>query len=297
MSKPELKPGTQCAYSTCANEATRMIQSNEHEWAPICDEEHLLPYPLEAKLDHIPPDRLEEFKKEWEKLISQPGIDFPLVEGFDIPGPSSGEPIDQIFKKLDGATFPPPGLKMEPGYDGKGKLVEWSLVSVRPESDIPVSNIIVIDDLIPGDEKGETCNREGCTGIIGEYEKDGCCSCHINPPCSFCTEDNRYCPECEWYAKDGPVPELSEEAKQYYLNLMNEVDTRKEELQKKRRGEIPVNEIDYQIIPHTHASQICEGVYPKDTKKEEVRQKVRGTFGGRFTEFGSGRFTFIAYTD
>lgn len=55
--------------------------------------------------------------------------------------------------------------------------------------------------------------------------------------------------------------------------------------------------IDYQIKVHTNSSQICEGVYPEGTTQDEVRAKVNGTFGGRFEQFGNGRFKFIAYTD
>ena len=50
-----------------------------------------------------------------------------------------------------------------------------------------------------GTQTGEMCNRDGCTGIIGEYEKEGCCSCHTgHPPCAYCVEDNHYCPVCGW---------------------------------------------------------------------------------------------------
>ncbi len=51
--------------------------------------------------------------------------------------------------------------------------------------------------------EGEVCNRDGCTGIIKLYEKEGCCSCHTgNPPCSYCTTNNQYCPECNWDANE-----------------------------------------------------------------------------------------------
>ncbi len=53
-----------------------------------------------------------------------------------------------------------------------------------------------------GLSKGEKCNREGCVGVIDEYDKDGCCSCHTNPPCSYCTEPNSYCESCGWSAKE-----------------------------------------------------------------------------------------------
>ncbi len=45
---------------------------------------------------------------------------------------------------------------------------------------------------------GDVCNREGCIGIIKEHNKEGCCSCHINPPCSYCTEPVAYCEVCCW---------------------------------------------------------------------------------------------------
>lgn len=50
--------------------------------------------------------------------------------------------------------------------------------------------------------KGEICNRDGCKGIIEENEKEGSCSCHNNPPCSYCTTPSEYCPECGWDAYD-----------------------------------------------------------------------------------------------
>lgn len=50
--------------------------------------------------------------------------------------------------------------------------------------------------------KGEKCNRNGCEGIIDEYEKDGGCSCHINPPCSYCEEDAAYCEACGWSGRE-----------------------------------------------------------------------------------------------
>lgn len=48
-----------------------------------------------------------------------------------------------------------------------------------------------------GEEKGETCNRDGCIGIIDANEPEGC-SCHISPPCSSCCHNYEYCPICEW---------------------------------------------------------------------------------------------------
>lgn len=61
--------------------------------------------------------------------------------------------------------------------------------------------------------KGEACNRNGCKGIIEEHEKEGSCTCHINPPCTYCTTPSEYCPECGWDAKDEQAEYLKEYSK------------------------------------------------------------------------------------
>lgn len=57
-------------------------------------------------------------------------------------------------------------------------------------------------DIEVGINDGEFCNRNGCEGIIARTN-DGSCSCHINPPCSYCTDNNVYCPECDWCSEDN----------------------------------------------------------------------------------------------
>lgn len=56
---------------------------------------------------------------------------------------------------------------------------------------------------------GDRCNRNGCRGIIDEHEKDGCCSCHIHPPCSYCTTDASYCDECGWDGEYDNAPDYN----------------------------------------------------------------------------------------
>jgi len=55
--------------------------------------------------------------------------------------------------------------------------------------------------------------------------------------------------------------------------------------------------IDYRSKSHTASTMIKIGVYPEGATQQEVEREVRGTFGGRFEQFGSGRFRYIAYTD
>lgn len=151
-----------------------------------------------------------------------------------------------------------------------------------------------------GYEKGECCNRDGCDGIIDEYEKDGCCSCHINPPCSYCTEPNAYCGKCGWDAKEEQA-EYDNQNSKYYEKQHNEYIDDKELFFKKYRGEIPVDKLEMRYETHTHFTMRKLGVFPKGSETiETLLPKVRGTFGGRFTtaiDENSYRFEYIAYTD
>jgi len=136
-----------------------------------------------------------------------------------------------------------------------------------------------------GDEEGARCWRNGCAGTIAVAKQEDC-SCHIAPPCGHCTEPKEYCPECEWRAKDDA--EIS------YRHLGGGIS---EVLFGKQPRPLDPRKIDYRVIPHSNASQICEGVYPEGTTREAVERVVRGTFGGRFDRFADGKFKYIAYTD
>ena len=132
--------------------------------------------------------------------------------------------------------------------------------------------------------KGDICNREGCQGVIDEYEGDGSCSCHINPPCSYCVESREYCPLCGWVAAQSDSKGEPSTTSNY-----NTVPYKERELDNTK--------IDWHSRGHTHFSMIKEGVYPEGTSRSDVSSVVKGTFGGRFVRFGNGKFKYIAYTD
>ena len=59
-------------------------------------------------------------------------------------------------------------------------------------------------DLPPdhGLEEGHICGRgDACPGVLETAEVEDC-SCHIDPPCSACTTDRTFCPECGWQAEE-----------------------------------------------------------------------------------------------
>lgn len=134
---------------------------------------------------------------------------------------------------------------------------------------------------------GQRCNRNGCEGVIIIHREEGC-SCHINPPCSACTNSVFACPACGW-EDEGAHPVLLGEGTTYLTNfgIWKEPVVR----------HIDPSKIDYIAKSHTGSSMIKEGVYPDWATREQVEEKVKGTFGGRFERFGGGKFKYIAYTD
>jgi hypothetical protein len=155
--------------------------------------------------------------------------------------------------------------------------------------------------------KGEICNRNNCTGVIEEYDKEGGCSCHINPPCGYCTEPNTYCENCGWdgkeeqYEYDKQQMENYEKNKEYYVQQQKDYNEAKDLFYKKYGGEIPAGKLEIRYESHTHFTMKKIGVFPKGSETyESLEPKVRGTFGGRFTtkiDGNSYRFEYIAYTD
>lgn len=133
--------------------------------------------------------------------------------------------------------------------------------------------------------EGETCNRFECVGVIDSHPTEGC-YCHINPPCGNCTSPRNFCPVCEWEEKYDPLVIMEVTAIHLPYGFV----------ERKKRVLDPTK-IDYRIEGHTSASQKVIGVYPEGTSSAEVEKKVKGTFGGRFEQFGGGHFTYIAYTD
>ncbi len=136
--------------------------------------------------------------------------------------------------------------------------------------------------------KGEVCNRNGCDGILDEHEKEGGCSCHINPPCSYCVYDSTYCPKCDWSAEEERMETIANTPTYEYVPF-----------KVKTFADLDRSKIDWIPESHTHFSMIKKGVFPIGTTIKNVEKEVSGTFGGRFEYFNAekGEFKYIAYTD
>lgn len=138
--------------------------------------------------------------------------------------------------------------------------------------------------------EGDTCNRNGCQGVIDMYPSENC-SCHLNAPCSACTAPRNFCPECDWEEADEP------ETRTDTTSANNTAAT----YPSWTPPPLDPTRIDWRDKPHSSCSMIKEGVYPQSgddaADRAMVRKQVDGTFGGRFESFGGGKFKFIAYTD
>lgn len=139
-----------------------------------------------------------------------------------------------------------------------------------------------------GYSKGEKCNRDGCQGIINEHSAEGCCSCHINPPCSYCTTARGYCPECDWDGRDEQMQYEKSITEMYYateffgLSVYHSkgAETYRSRVVDMIAGKLPrPNCLMYLDKGHTHFSMIKEGVFPECMSVDELVKEVKGTFG------------------
>jgi len=130
--------------------------------------------------------------------------------------------------------------------------------------------------LIPGDE-------DDYCPLMGDYIE--------NSATDSCEEWHhwKFCPDCGWDERNDMVVNDWQRMDIY-------VDTGGSKIHWFER-KLDSTKIEYVIKPHTNSSQICEGVNPLTATREDVIERVRGTFGGRFEYFSAGRFRYIAYTD
>jgi len=160
--------------------------------------------------------------------------------------------------------------------------------------------------------KGEMCNRDNCKGIIQEHDSDCGCSCHINPPCSYCETSREYCPECDWDGREEQMHQQDQVSKTTYKGFGNkqmhddfyERQAKQDEFNKKFesmfRGETDAEKLIVVRLSHSNSSMKVKGVFPKGSETRKTiseNREVKGTFGGRFEYFSNCAFIYIAYTD
>lgn len=116
--------------------------------------------------------------------------------------------------------------------------------------------------------EGELCNRDGCTGIIEAYDKEGCCSCHISAPCSYCTTQTEYCPKCGWTAEDEQHSYIED----HYSDTTNE-KPRVYKTSEQLYSELPNGQFGYiRIASGSHTITHIRGKYNGLSRKEIFRR-------------------------
>lgn len=80
------------------------------------------------------------------------------------------------------------------GENGKTLSSLYKIVEMNKEDSCKAERYGISED--------EVCNRDGCKGIM-KREKEGSCSCHINPPCSACVDAHLVCSVCGFDETDA----------------------------------------------------------------------------------------------
>ena len=131
----------------------------------------------------------------------------------------------------------------------------------------------------------EKCNRDGCVGIMQRVDTDGCCSCHINPPCSYCTDAEFICDTCEFLVE---VEQLDYDTKPQAPLKYKTPDEKYKELDK--------NKFNYITIAGAYYFMEYKGYCP-DMTRDEVEEKFNTCFGRKWLYFGDNKFHLKVYTD
>lgn len=130
-----------------------------------------------------------------------------------------------------------------------------------------------------------------CTHNRTEYRSihgDSCCSCHINPPCSYCTDQELHCLDC------GEVTEEYEP----YSSLTSGVQ---EVWKPKPFTPEPCGNgfiTGYGYDGRSGSTMVFKGAYTGEVTNEDLLKYFgTGTFGHRFGSCSGGHFTFTKITD
>jgi hypothetical protein len=140
--------------------------------------------------------------------------------------------------------------------------------------------------------EGDTCNRDGCDGVI-EKDRDEIttgCSCHLTPPCGYCTA-MEICPKCDWSAEEEADAEAAKHPKPKPSTW---------EYKRKTIDDLDKSKIDWYISDSWHSGMEVTGVYPEGTKMQDILTALRVSENPnmpRFKRFGDGIFIVRYFTD
>ena len=137
--------------------------------------------------------------------------------------------------------------------------------------------------------ENEVCNRDGCKGEMKEVDDGGCCSCHIHPPCSHCTDAVFECSECSFLV-EPPI----QAPKKSYVPLIVQRETTEESF-----GGLKGDSIEWiDITPgDSYYFEVKKGKYPDGTTYDQIKEKFNLCFGYKYLKMKDGVFEIKYYTD
>lgn len=112
-----------------------------------------------------------------------------------------------------------------------------------------------------GYSKGEICNRNSCAYVIKEEDKVGSCSCHVNPPCSYCTTQTGYCEGCGWIAEDEIIAQST--SSHISVKIQDGCMSRINSIREKIKTGKGITKFESFYETHTHFTMKKTGVYPQ----------------------------------
>ena len=141
-------------------------------------------------------------------------------------------------------------------------------------------------------EEGDKCKIEGCVGIIEVKDRDVCCSCHINPPCSYCTDISYMCGECGEEPEDAFKESIKEQKNNGWAfeNLIKSDSERFNELEGSKISWIDITPND------NYYFSVKRGKYPEGTTAKQILENFSLCFGYSYLNMGNGEFTIKYYT-
>jgi hypothetical protein len=117
--------------------------------------------------------------------------------------------------------------------------------------------------------------------------REGCCACHINPPCSYCTDQEEYCKDCGEVIIEYEAPSLTE-------SIFNA--WKSEPFKPKPCGDGILTKIN--MDSSSGSTMHYTGTYEGDVCNADLLKYFgEGSWGYRFGYCSMGRFSFTKITD
>ncbi len=137
-------------------------------------------------------------------------------------------------------------------------------------------------------EEGDGCDDCNIGKLAWQsIHSNGCCSCHISPPCSYCTDQDLACDKCGKIHAEYEPPKVES-------HISNGISLTQSKTAEERFRELPEGVFGYIKYPNDGWGMAVKGKMPDGMSKEEVLKNCGVCKYGipSFKYFGIGQFLF-----